>query len=38
MKKKLTSAALTLAGAATLWLGGWAGLWIMTGIMHILGL
>ena len=38
MKKILASAAKTLAGAATLWLGGWAGLWIMTGIINILGL
>ncbi len=38
MKTKLTDAVLTLAGAAALWFTGWAGLWIITGIMNLLGL
>lgn len=38
MKKILTEAAKTLAGAVTMWLGGWAGLWIITGIMRLLNI
>ena len=38
MKRILTETAKTLAGAATLLLGGWAGLWIITGIMRLLNI
>lgn len=38
MKRKAINAAVTLAGAATIWLGGWAGLWLITGIMKLLNL